>query len=193
MRRSWRAAPRGDMPPNGDGDAFGLALSFSGDGNVLAASAPLDSGSEADPAIENFDASARSGTIYVFSAENGGAWQRRAMLKARSAPPHDQLGDNLTLSGDGRVLAARACGYAGNAQGVRRNHRADAIVTVDPATCFTGGGGYVFEQDAQGQWRHTAAAVMPLVRGQVGLAFSADAQTLVLDASGTGATSISIY
>ena len=129
MRRSWRAAPRGDMPPNGDGDAFGLALSFSGDGNVLAASAPLDSGSEADPAIENFDASARSGS---------------------SAPR-------------------------------------------DPATCFTGGGGYVFEQDAQGQWRHTAAAVMPLVRGQVGLAFSADAQTLALDASGTGATSISIY
>jgi hypothetical protein len=133
----------------------------------------------------------------VFSAESGGAWQRRALLKSRSAPPKDQLGRTVTLSADGRVLAALACGYAGSAQGLRRNHLADAIVTTTSASsgCDTGGGGYVFESDAQGQWRHAAAAIQPLVNGSVGLAFSADAQTMALDAfdRSTGSTSISIY
>jgi hypothetical protein len=179
--------------PNGQGDDFGTALSFSGDGNTLVASAVLDSGSETDPTVEDFEASPRSGTIYVFSAE-GGAWQRRALLKASGAPAQDRLGRNLTLSGDGRVLAALACGYAGHAQGLRRNQRADTVVTRG-TPCDTGGGGYFFERNAQGQWRHTAAAVKPLVVGLVGLGFSADAQTFVLDGYDRSilSTSVSIY
>jgi hypothetical protein len=83
-----------------------------------------------------------------------------------------------------------------SSQGLRRNHRSDTVIGPSAeSSCDTGGGAYVFERDAQGQWRHVAAAIEPLVAGQVGTAFSADAQTLVLDAfeRSTLGTSLSIH
>jgi hypothetical protein len=191
--------------PSENNDGFGQALSFSRDGNTLAVGAFRDPGDASDNGTMMNAGSPASGAVYVFAADAGGSWQRRAFLKARTAPASDQLGVVVSLSGDGKVLLAGACGLAANAAGLRRNHRADATLGPpgegDDTRCAfggTGGSGYVFEVDASGAWSHTAAAIAaPGERTSLGdfsipglgtfaggghffLTLSADAQTSVL-------------
>jgi|GEM_PF-2766928 len=168
-------------------DGFGLALSLSGDGNTMAVGAPMDFGDASDNGTTQNMGSPSSGAVYIFAADEGGAWERRAFLKARTAPAGDKLGDQVALSGDGKVLAARACGLAANAAGLRRNHRAGASVGTEGGapSCSPGGvSSYVLEESPAGIWSHTAAAIPApgeLVPSQLfSLAFSADAQTLAL-------------
>ena len=159
--RSARA-PR----PAPDDDGFGRALSFSRDGGTLAVGAFRDPGDASNDGTIMNTGSPDSGAVYIFAADAAGAWQRRAFLKARTAPASDQLGAVVSLSGDARVLTAGACGLAAHASGLRRNHRADATLgrpgEVDASLCRfggNGGAGYVFEADAGGAWAHTAAAI----------------------------------
>lgn len=184
--------------PNDDG--FGRALSFSGDGKTLAVGAASDPGDASDNGTTLNFASPHSGAVYIFASDDGGTWQRRAFLKAKTAPAFDQFGARVALSGDGKVLLAGACGFAANADGLRRNHRAGATVGFptgeDNSRCTYGGSGYVFEADGSGAWSHTAAAIAaPGERAAFGdftspsigapamgfsLAMSADAQTSAL-------------
>jgi hypothetical protein len=174
---------------------FGHALSFSSDGNTLAVGAGGDPGDASDNGTTMNFGSEASGAVYIFAADDGGTWQRRAFLKARTAPAFDQLGVRVSLSGDGKVLLAGSCGFAANANGLRRNHRAGATVGppgVDNSRCRFGGSGYVFEADGNGAWSHTAAAIAaPGERanfgdfsvsggGRFSLSMSADAQTSAL-------------
>jgi hypothetical protein len=187
------ARPPPDIRFPNDGDEYGRSLSFSGDGNVLAVGAPMDAGDEACDGTTLNTAAPAAGAVYVFAADGSGVWQRRAFLKARTALRLDQLGGEVALSGDGKVLAAKACGLAANAQGLRRNHRAgDSIGQLpgdSPCSTFAGAS-YVFEESPAGAWSHTAAAI-PAAGELVGfdffsLALSADGQTL-----GMGLTSFS--
>jgi hypothetical protein len=175
---------------------FGHALSFSSDGNTLAVGAGGDPGDASDNGTSMNFGSEASGAVYIFAADDGGTWQRRAFLKAKTAPAFDQLGVVVSLSGDGKVLLAGACGLAANASGVRRNHRAGATVGPpgeDNSRCQFGGSGYVFEADGSGAWSHAAAAIAaPGERTSFGsfndfpadvgfsLSMSADAQTSAL-------------
>ena len=175
--RSAKALPVG---PNED--QFGVALSFSGDGNILAAGAPDDPGDAGDNGTTMNFGSPHSGAVYVFAAAETGIWQRRAFLKARTAPRFDRLGRQISLSADGKVLSAFACGFAANANGLRRNHPADAIAGPETQNCAVGGSNYVFEEDGNGAWSHTAAAIVAPGEQSFGEAFttamSADAQTV---------------
>ncbi|HET9207149.1 MAG TPA: hypothetical protein VFO28_12985 [Burkholderiaceae bacterium] len=172
---------------NGDeDDGFGSSLSFSRFGTTLAVGAPMDPGDATDtgstPNRNAFDA----GAIYVFGPDASGVWHRRAFLKARGAPTHDQVGRAVSLSADGQVLATKACGFAANAAGLRRNHREGDTIgrQAGDTFCFWGGSAYVFELGADNRWSHTAAAIAApseLVSFDFfSLAFSADAQTLGL-------------
>ena len=137
---------------------FGQSLSFSSDGKTLAVGDPGDS---SDDGTMNVGSEA-SGAVHIFEADEAGTWERRAFLKAKTALAFDALGDRVALSGDGKVLLAGACGLAANANGLRRNHRADATVDppgVDNPRCQRGGSGYVFEADGSAAWSHTAAAI----------------------------------
>jgi len=181
-----RSAKSMIQPVDPTDDGFGLALSLSGDGTTLAVGAPMDSGDASDNGTTQNSRSPQSGAMYVFAADDSGAWTRRAFLKARTAPADDQLGDQVALSGDGKVLAAKACGLAANANGLRRNHRAGALIGREAGggICSWGGSLYVFEQSPAGTWSHTAAAT-PAPGELVSLTFfslalSADAQTLGL-------------
>lgn len=194
-------APR----PAPEDDGFGRGLSFSSDGRTLAVGAFRDPGDASDNGTTMNTGSPDSGAVYIFGADDSGTWQRRAFLKAKTAPASDQLGVVVSLSGDGKVLLAGACGLAAQAAGLRRNHRADATLgrpnEVDDDLCKfggTGGAGYVFEANASGAWSHTAAAIAaPGERAFFGdfaisglgtfegggafwLSLSADAQTSVL-------------
>jgi hypothetical protein len=188
----WRrvADLRSAKPPTSprvqDPDGFPTRLALSGDGNTLAVGAPFDPGDASDTGTGPNNGAREAGAVYVFGPDADGVWQRRAFLKARGAPAYDQLGADVALSGDGKVLAVKACGFAANADGLRRNHRAGATIgrQEGDVSCFWGGSGYVFEPDADGVWRHTAAAIA--VPGQLvsfaffSLALSADARTLGL-------------
>ena len=148
--------------PRAEDDGFGRTLSFSRDGNTLAVGAWRDSSDASDNGTTVNPGSTASGAVYIFGADDGGTWQRRAFLKAKTAPSFDQLGVRVSLSGDGKVLMAGACGFAANANGLRRNHRAGATIGppgVDNSRCEFGGSGYVFEADGRGVWSHTAAAI----------------------------------
>jgi len=198
--RSLRPPPSRSSP---EGDHYGESLSLSADGNLLAVGASFDPGDAACDGATMNTAAVAAGAVYIYAADSSGAWQRRAFLKARTALPWDQLGAEVALSGDGKVLATKACGFAANAQGLRRNHRADAAIgqEADDTTCFWGGSSYVFEQSADGMWSHTAAAIPApgelAAFGFVSLALSADAQTLGLGvtsyANGLSNSRVRIY
>ena len=157
---------------------FGTAMSFSGEGTTLTVGAPGDPGSETDDPATSNGSLVGAGAVYIFAAD-GGAWQRRAFLKARIALSCDRLGTQVVLSGDGKVLAVWADGLLApdvigpdpRVDGLRRNHRADVISELGSACnrspiasgtipgAFAGAGAYVFEADESGSWSHTAFAL----------------------------------
>jgi hypothetical protein len=138
---------------------FGQSLSFSSDGKTLAVGDPGDSSNGGTMNV----GSDAAGAVHIFAADDAGQWARRAFLKAKTVFALDALGDRVALSGDGKVLLAGACGLAANANGLRRNHPADATVGLAGGNypqCERGGSGYVFEADGSGAWSHTAAAIV---------------------------------
>jgi hypothetical protein len=97
----------------GPTDLFGVRLALSGDGSLLSAGAPGQSGGgrglDANPA--DFSAP-ESGAVYVFE-RTAGRWTQRAYVKAPNAEAYDQFGSGIALSGDGAAMAVTANGEDG--------------------------------------------------------------------------------
>ena len=179
----------GGFPPHEElDDAFGTSLSFSHSGSTLAVGAHLDSGDANDTGNSPNFGSPTAGAVYVFAPDGNGAWQRQAFLKAKTAPPEDQLGQQVAMSSDGSVVAAKACGLAANAVSLRRNHSDGATIGLEEGerACWIWGGSSYFFERGDGQWSHTAAAIAApgeLVPYQFfSLAISGDGQTVGLGA-----------
>lgn len=142
-------------------DDFGNAgLALSDDGRTLAVGAP------------RLNSTTRPGNVYVFDRTGAAGWVRRARLTNAGEPAADLLGLDLALSGDGRVLAASACGTLARAPGVNRNF-AQAAPPVNAEPCNTTTqqpgqslGAHVFERVGVGPgvaaWRQAALAVPQL-------------------------------
>ncbi len=155
-----RATLRSDDFPYADAaalDDFGDApLALSDDGRTLAVGAPR-SGS-----------TTRAGSVYVFGDSGGGQWQRQAHFVNADEPGADLFGLHLALSGDGRVLAASACGRLAPRSGVNRNYASSTPPVSDelcnPATRQTGlsHGAHVFQRDDAGMWSQAASVVPTL-------------------------------
>jgi hypothetical protein len=170
----------------GHWDLFGSALSLDHAGTTLAVGDSTDYGDASDTGADASNQLAPSaGAVYIFGAV-GSTWQRRAFLKAREAAANDSFGSDVALSGDGRVLLGKACGYSGNIAGVRRNHRAVTVIGQpgegNTSGCNWGGSGYVWTQDEAGRWSHAAAVIPegadPVANGYFSIALSADGMTL---------------
>ena len=98
------------------GDAYGLELSLSADGNTLAVGTSVEA---SDASGVNGDQSDNSvftaGAVYVF-VRNGSNWQQQAYLKASNTNSEDVtrnrsyglFGQNIGLSADGNTLAVGA-------------------------------------------------------------------------------------
>ena len=151
---------RDTRTPLGSDDAYARALSLSADGKVLALGAPDDSGAAGDDGTGPNEESPRSGAVYIYAEGADRRWERRAFLKTATAPVQDHLGAHVQLRADGRALMASACGRAAGLAGLRRVHRAEAQ-PPQAEDCALGTNFYVFESDAQGQWTHTAAGLVP--------------------------------
>jgi trimeric autotransporter adhesin len=85
-------------PNAGAGDAFGMSLALSAEGNTLAVGVPYEDGEEDD-----------SGAVYVFS-KTGAGWGQPAYLKAFVPEGDEWFGLSVALSADGNTLAVGAPG-----------------------------------------------------------------------------------
>src|SRR5688572_24260362 len=88
----------------GAGDAFGVSVALSADGNTLAVGAYFeDSGT---PGVNSTpdEAAFSSGAAYVFS-RSGGVWSQQAYVKASNTGAGDLFGVSVALSADGNTLA----------------------------------------------------------------------------------------
>jgi hypothetical protein len=125
----------------GAGDAFGISVAVSGDGNTLAVGAIAESsaatgvgGNQAD------DSAGSSGAVYVFT-RSGGMWSQQAYVKASNTDAFDGFGFSVAVSGDGNTLAVGAIGESGAATGVGGNqadNSASGAGAVYAFTCSTG-------------------------------------------------------
>lgn len=100
--------PLAIAPLRNIGDAFGSAVTLSGDGLTLAISAPLeDGGMQGEDGDTRSNDRINSGAVYLFRNLNG-RWQQQAYLKASHRDMDDQFGRALSLNNDGTLLAVSA-------------------------------------------------------------------------------------
>jgi hypothetical protein len=171
------------------GASFGIAVSLSADGNVLAAGASGEnsglSGINSKP-VGLIAASPDSGAAYVFT-QSGGTWTQEAYIKASNPGAQDFLGQSLTLSADGLTLAVGAIGEDGSAIGL------GGVQTDDAAA--NAGAAYVFARSETG-WEQQAYVKAPnAAAGDLfgwALALSGDGSLLAVSAPAEDSASAGI-
>jgi hypothetical protein len=180
----FRAAVPGGPEGTETDDGFGggspsaHALALNANGTVLAVGAAGD-----DLAGTGSDA----GAVYLFrAAAPGAAWQRENVLRARGAAGGDRAGQRVALNAQGNRLVVGARGLASHAEGVWRNHAADApLPAALPDGTLAGAAAYVFEYGVDCVWAQRTAILAPTSGDGVferyfGLAIDAAADTVVL-------------
>jgi hypothetical protein len=104
-------------------DQFGICIAISADGNTVAvgshfnAGPPASVGVNSDP--EDDDVSG-SGSVYIFARSNA-AWKQAAYVKAPNARVSAEFGKSISLSSDGKTLAAGSLRETSAAKGVNGN------------------------------------------------------------------------
>ena len=120
----------------GGNDAFGSAVSLSGDGNTLAVGArgEQSSGSGINPTMRT-DNAGGVGAVYLFR-RNGGVWTEQAYIKASNSASFAGFGYSVSLSDDGNTLAVGASGDGGTSTGVNGSQAVTAGSNVGAAYLF---------------------------------------------------------
>jgi hypothetical protein len=103
------------------GATFGSRIAISGDGNTIAAGAPIEDGGSQGINGNQADASApSSGAVYLFT-RSGPTWVQQAYVKGSNTKAGDNFGGSVALTRDGRMLAVGAYGEDGAAKGINGN------------------------------------------------------------------------
>ena len=90
------------------GDAFGISVSLSDDGNTLAVGAIGEGNdSNAFDGGQDNNSATFSGAVYIFT-RSVNSWSQQEYIKASNAEANDRFGTALSLSGDGNTLAVGA-------------------------------------------------------------------------------------
>jgi hypothetical protein len=109
-------------------DRFGQHVALSGDGNILAAGAPLeDSDATGIDGDQTDDSMSHSGAAYVLARDGAGQWSQQAYVKAPNTDVGDMFGYLLALSGDGSTLAVGAPTENSNAVGIGGNQADNSV------------------------------------------------------------------
>jgi hypothetical protein len=121
----------------GDGDQLGYAIALSGDGNTLAAGAPME-GSNATGINGNLndDSAYSSGAVYVYT-RRGDGWSQQAYLKASNTGSNDQFGNAVALSADGNTLAVSAFFEDSGSTGINGNQADNSVEESGAVYVFT--------------------------------------------------------
>jgi hypothetical protein len=98
-------------------DKFGIAVSLSTDGSLLAVGANTESGSATGINGADNDLANQSGAAYLLSKSTG-SWVQQAYIKAINAGELDRFGGSVALSADGNVMAVGANNEDGSATGI---------------------------------------------------------------------------
>ena len=99
-------------------DAFGEAVSLSGDGGTLAVGAPNeDSNATGVNGDEAANSASEAGASFVF-VRSGSTWTQQAYLKASNTDAGDRFGSSLSLNADGNTLAVGAAFEESSATGL---------------------------------------------------------------------------
>jgi hypothetical protein len=102
----------------GAGDAFGIAVALSGDGNALAVGAQSeDGGTIGVGSTPDTSSILDAGAVY-FYARSAGTWSQQTYVKASNTRPSDLFGSAVALSGDGNTLAVGAQFEDGGTTGI---------------------------------------------------------------------------
>ncbi len=95
------------------GDEFARSVGISDDGQILACGTDNEASGTGDPADNSFPG---AGAVYVFGRANA-SWASRAYLKAPQPGSDDDLGRDVDISGDGRVVVTGSAGEDGSMPG----------------------------------------------------------------------------
>jgi hypothetical protein len=133
---AWQQQAYVKASNTGDDDLFGIALSLSADGNVLAVGAEGEDSMAIGIDGDQSDKSWRdAGAVYVF-ARNGGLWRQTSYLKASNTDRADHFGGAVSLSGDGRTLAVGAYFEDSASSGVDGDQTNNAAESAGAAYLF---------------------------------------------------------
>jgi hypothetical protein len=144
---NWSEDAASLVPPGPGGDAFGRAVSVSGDGNTLAVGQETPQNS-----IRNY------GRVHIYTRSSG-SWTAAADFTAANNDAYDQFANDVDLSHDGRTLAVGAYGEASNGIGV--DSGAEANNDADDAGAvyvYTSSDGTNWSEDAYIKASNTAGA-----------------------------------
>jgi hypothetical protein len=118
----------------GGGDEFGVAVSLTEDGNLLAVGATgEDSGATGTGGDEGDDSLSDSGAAYTFRREPEEDWAQVTYVKASNTDAGDEFGLGVSLSANGNTLAVGAELEDSNATGIggdQSDNSADAAGAV---------------------------------------------------------------
>jgi hypothetical protein len=134
---AWRQSAYLTAVNAGDGDQLGFAIAVSGDGNTIAAGAPMEaSRATGIDGNGNDDSAYSSGAVYVY-ARNGTGWSQQAYLKASNTGSNDQFGNAVALSADGDTLAVSAVFEDSGATGINGNQADNSVEESGAVYIFT--------------------------------------------------------
>lgn len=170
-------------------DRFGNAIAISSDGNTLAIAAQGDDSNHTGtfavtPADNNL--ATNSGAVYVFT-RSGAAWSQQAFIKSSNARTPHRFGHQLSLSGDGSLLAVGAYREDGTARGFNGNQAATGSANA--------GAAYLFSRTGIA-WTQQAYLKAPNADAGdafgIGIALSRDGTSLAIaaDSEDSGATGV---
>jgi trimeric autotransporter adhesin len=167
----------------GKDDQFGGAVALSGDGNTLAVGAVNEGGAGkgVNPVVKAGKGSnekvTNSGAVYIYARTPAG-WKQQAYLKASNAAEGYQLGNSLSLSYDGNLLAAGSIGEASSATGINGNQNDNSMPGAGAVYLFARKNG-TWSQQAYLKSSNTGG---PVVGYQFGYAvsLSGDGSTLAV-------------
>ncbi len=106
-------------------DSFGIALSLSNTGDLLAVGASAEESNAVGINGNQFDNTAQAGATYVFE-RNGTQWAQKTYLKASNTGEGDRFGISVALNSDGKTLAVGASAEQSNALGTDADADAQA-------------------------------------------------------------------
>jgi hypothetical protein len=128
-------------------EEFGTSVALSGDGNLLAVSAPWESSNAKGINGDQTNRDSRAaGAVYIFK-RTGAAWSQNAYVKASNTAPlnSDTFGgdffgwdNSMALSGDGQILAVGAFGEDSKAVGIGGNQFDDGVACPNQTGCDSG-------------------------------------------------------
>jgi len=121
-------------------DVFGLAVSLSADGNILAVGAEgEDSNATGINGNQTNNAASNTGAVYIFT-RNGIVWTQEAYIKASNTSTAGLLGlfgDTVSLSAGGSTLAVGARAENSNATGINGDQAGGVAFSSGAVYIFT--------------------------------------------------------